>query len=100
MKRNNSIAIAVGTILASALSLAYADPGTPGQSLDNTAPTANGQAQPAPSQPADRDDRSGARQDQDELRSDKDRRYDQADVRGDRRDLRRDYAEQRQGADN
>jgi hypothetical protein len=95
MKRNNLIAIAVGTILGTALSAAYAD--------DRVAPTPDNQ-QAAPQAPSndDRQDVTSDRRDLAHARADiradrQDIQRDRADLRADARGLRQEYPEQRAG---
>jgi hypothetical protein len=98
MKRNNFIAVAVGTIMGAALSSAYAD--------EQFAPTPDNQQanQPAPNTgDSDRHDMTRDRRDIDrdqaDIRADRqDIRRDRADLRADERALHHDYAEQRAGA--
>src|SRR5215472_8270986 len=115
MKRNNFIAVAVGTIMGTALASAYADDQfapTPdnqqaSQPAPNTGANAGAQANPAPfGANADRSNlqQSGPQQsgerdrDADHHDMSRDRRdigRDQSDIRADRQDIRRDRADLR-----
>ena len=93
MKRNNLIALAVGTIMGAALSAAYADQQlapAPDNQQANQAPAAAGHDVT--------NDRSDVRRDRADIRADaQDIQPDRADLRNDERALRQEYTEQRAG---
>ena len=112
-KHNRLIAIAVSSILGTALSLAYADGQQPAvtpssgnqqqtQQITPINPASQGPAQSQAPGPADENaNRRDIGHDKADLRSDQqDIAKDRADIRSDKQDLRRDYAAQRNGANN